>query len=156
VLRILVHDDELYSREVHEGFGPSRRNDAGVDLRARYDTRVFVGKTVAIPLGVAIEIPEDTVGWITGRSSTQLKMGLFVHEGKIDSGYRGEVHCVVTASEAAVDLERGDRICSLVVLRIVQPEKMDADGERVARWQVVERLGHSSRGDAKFGSTGKR
>jgi dUTP pyrophosphatase len=153
-VRIYPIDSELYSHERSVGFGPAKPGDAGVDLRARTDTRVHVGRTVAIPLGVAIAVPEDAVGWITGRSSTQLKMGLFVHEGKIDSGYRGEVHCLCSASENIVEVHRGDRLCSLVVLKIIPPVNL---GVNVGPgWQTVESLEETDRGAACFGSTGLR
>jgi len=150
MLRILPLDEELYADEIEEGFLPAREGDAGVDLRARNDQRLHVGKTVAVPLDVAIAIPRDTVGWITGRSSTQLDRGLFIHEGKVDSGYRGEIHCVCTAAEELVELQRGDRLCSLLVLSIVPPDPM------AAGWSVVTELEDTPRGEGRFGSTGQR
>lgn len=142
-LLIKLLDEELYRGQT---LGPPRPGDAGIDLRAREDVTVDVGESVAIPLGVAVSVPPDCVGWLTGRSSSQLEMGLFIHEGKIDSGYRGEIHCVCAAAGAgAVIVERGDKLCSLVVVRIEPP-----------RWEVVTELNETERGEQRFGSTGIR
>jgi len=82
---------------------------------------------------------------LTGRSSSSLEFGLLIHEGKIDSGYRGEVHCICTAQGSPTTIERGERIAQLVVLRIADPDE----------WTLVKTLIPSSRGDAGLGSTGR-
>lgn len=117
--------------------------DAGLDLRARTMHRVHAGETIEIPLGVAVEVPKGCVGWLTGRSTTSLMMGLSVAEGKIDSGYRGEVHCFVTAQGSPVEVSRGDRLAQLVVVQIEEPF-----------WVCVEELAPSDRDKAGLGSTG--
>ena len=48
-------------------------------------------------------------------------MGLLCHDGKIDAGYRGEMHLFLTALTRSVRLARGDRLGQLVVVRIVPP-----------------------------------
>lgn len=148
LLRLL--DPELYSGDIAEGepsklmLGGRYSGDAGLDLRSAENARVHAGETKKLRLGVAVEIPEGCVGWLTGRSTTHLNMGLFVHEGKIDAGYRGEVHCFCTAQGSPVDIERGDRLCQLVVLKIERPV-----------WVAVDELAESDRGVRGLGSTGK-
>jgi len=127
-------------------FVPKHVGDAGIDLRAAEDVTVHAGETVSVRLGVAIAVPRGCVGWLSGRSTTALKLGLLVHEGKIDSGYRGEIHCFCTATGSPVRISKGDRICQLIVLKIFEPD-----------WTVVDELSDSStRGTAGLGSTGLR
>jgi dUTP pyrophosphatase len=71
-------------------------------------------------------------------------MGLHVAEGKIDSGYRGEIHCFVTAQGSPVEVNRGDRLAQLVIVKIELPD-----------WVCVEKLPESERGELGLGSTGK-
>lgn len=144
-MKVRVLDKELYSQELADGFGPKQPGDAGIDLRAVEDTHVGYRQTAKIPLGISFELPEDTVGWLTGRSSTALAFGLLSHEGKIDSGYRGEVHAIVTAIENSCHITRGERIAQLVVVKI----------ERPTEWEIAEHLGDTVRGKHGLGSTGR-
>jgi dUTP pyrophosphatase len=146
-VNICVLDPGLYEAELARGFVPAYPGDAGIDLRAREDTLVTAGTAFKIPLGVAIELHDQTrMGWLTGRSTTSLSMGCIVHEGKIDSGYTGEIHCFVTAQGSPVQIVRGDRICQLVVLAI----------EPARGWRVVSELKETSRGPKGLGSSGRR
>lgn len=144
-MKLFMIDPILYVREIERGFSPSHEGDAGIDLRARTSIKVAFGETARIPLGVSVELPIGTVGWLTGRSSSSLEFGLLIHEGKIDSGYRGEVHCICTAQGAPAHIERGERIAQLVVLRIADP----------TMWELAAELGTSTRGEAGLGSTGR-
>lgn len=144
-MNVKILDDELYAIEKAFGFMERKGGDAGVDLRAREDVVVPHGKATAIPLGLSIELPENTVGWVTGRSSSHTQMGLIVHEGKIDSGYRGEIHCICTAIDHSVQVLRGERLCQIVVLSIHVPSK----------WKMVDELSETERGEAGLGSTGR-
>jgi dUTP diphosphatase len=150
VLSLKLLDEELYAGDLVEGLSgkavlvPRYQGDAGLDLRARDDVRIFAGQTAEVRLGVAVEVPEGFVGWLTGRSTTSLTMGLFVHEGKIDAGYRGEIHCFCTAQGSPVEVNRGDRLCQLVVVAIQAP-----------RWEVVSDLSSTARNTHGLGSTGR-
>ena len=145
---IRVLEPGLYTEQ---DFQVKHPGDAGVDLRVRDSVIIPAGHTMKVGLGVAIQIPLGTVGWITSRSSAALS-GLLVHEGKIDSGYRGEIHAIITnqwgpgAIEDRAVVQRGERICQLLVLPIANP----------SRWQVVDKLDEvTSRGADGFGSTGR-
>lgn len=150
-------DRELYESDLHEDrLVPRHIGDAGVDLRSRHDVRVHAGVTEKVPLGVAVAIPQNAVGWVTGRSYTALMMGLFVHEGKIDSGYTGEVHCFVTATGSPVEIRRGDRLCQIVELHIGSPA-WSARAGGYHGWPVTyDELPESDRGEHGLGSTGRR
>lgn len=149
-LRLKVLDESLYAEELgSRGFGPRKPGDAGVDLRAVEDRKIGHRETAKIGLGIAIEIPPDTVGWLTGRSSTATTLGLLTHEGKIDAGYRGQIHAIVTALDGDVQINRGERIAQLVIVKIVPPVNS------FAHWEVVEELSASERGARGLGSTGR-
>lgn len=144
-LRLKVLDRDLYTAETQESrFGAQRLGDAGLDLRARFDITVNPGPPVRIPLGVSFEFPGEYVGWLTGRSSLSLSYGLITHEGKIDSGYRGEVHAIVQAMTVPVQITRGERIAQIVIVKIEPP-----------KWTIVEELSETDRGKLGLGSTGR-
>lgn len=153
---VQVLDPGLYVDEVEAGlFRPRYPGDAGIDLRSRIDVKIHQGETVKIPLGVALDISPGYVGWMTGRSSTCLEFGLLTHEGKIDSGYRGEVHTFVTAIGSPVTIGRGERIAQLVVLAVLDPGFTPEEG-----WVIVPMLdrseGEGARGERGLGSSGRR
>lgn len=148
--RIEFLDRELYRKEIDNldlgMLAGARDGDAGLDLRATADFLVAAGEFAVIPLGVAIALPHDYVGWMTGRSSITRSRGAFSTEGKIDAGYRGEVHHFVHAGSRQLRIGRGDRICQLIVLPIVMP----------ALWERAEGLANeqTERGTGGFGSSG--
>jgi len=147
-MRLKILDRELYAKDdLSEGRYPL---DAGIDLRARPTTphgfyELGAGDVVKIPLGVAVELDVGYYGMVGSRSSTLLKYNLLTQEGKIDAGYRGEVHLIAAAIQPTL-IRRGDRIAQLIAIHIAMPD-----------WEVVkpdEELAPSVRGDSGFGSSG--
>lgn len=104
------------------------------------------GKTnvpVRVPLGIAIHLPPNTYGRLTGRSSTSLR-GLFVIEGIIDADYRGRVDAMVhNFSDVPVVLKAGERFAQLIITPCIHCS--------IAQ---VDCLSISARGTGGFGSTG--
>lgn len=94
-------------------------NDAGADVYARKDYRLEPNKTVKIPLGFGLKIPDGLAGFIFPRSGLSSK-GIVCELPPIDSGYRGEIHAMVTncGSEEYV-IHKGDRIGQLVIVPII-------------------------------------
>lgn len=149
-LLLKVLDEELYTDELGDrGFGPRKPGDAGVDLRSTETRKIGHRETAKIGLGVAIALPFNTVGWLTGRSSTALTLGLLTHEGKIDAGYRGQIHAILTALDGDCVINRGERIAQLVIVRICPP--LDV----FSHWEIVQKLDNSERGSYGLGSTGR-
>ena len=141
-MRIQVLDPDLYAED---DLKPKHPGDAGVDLRLAGTVAIPPGSTAKVGLGVAIELPMASCGWITSRSSAALQRNLLIHEGKIDEGYRGEVHAIVTnLSQHHQTVARGEKLCQLLVLKIIAPE----------HWLKAEELGETQRGSDGFGSTG--
>jgi dUTP diphosphatase len=122
--------------------------DAGFDLRSIEDVEVGPGERAMVRTGLAVAIPDGHAGLVLPRSGLASKHGLTLANapGLIDSGYRGEVLCLVVNLDPheSVKIARGDRIAQLVVVEV--PELRPG-------W--VEQLPPSSRGESGFGSTGR-
>ena len=92
------------------------------------------------------EIPAGWEGQVRPRSGLALRHGVTVVNapGTIDSDYRGEVGVIViNLGSEPFSIRRGDRIAQLVVVPVA-----------TVRWEEVESLGTSDRGEGGFGSTG--
>ena len=119
---------------------------AGADLYACLE--IAAGGTAMIPTGLAMELPEGTVGLVYARSGLASKKGLAPANkvGVIDSDYRGEVMVALHnhSAQAAV-VEPGERIAQLVVAPVLRAAFAEADA-----------LSDTVRGEGGFGSTGRK
>lgn len=120
-------------------------NDAGADVCAcMHDKKricIFPHETVKIPLGLGLYLPDGYAAYIFPRSGLSSK-GLTCELPPIDSGYRGEIHAIVTnCSDQKQYVDFGDRIGQLVILPCVIADFITEDIEE--------------RGANGFGSTGK-
>lgn len=114
------------------GLPPSRKhyNDAGADVYAGQAYTLHPHSTVKIPLGFGLEIPDGYTGFIFPRSSLSAQ-GIVCELPPIDSGYRGEVHAVMTnLGMHTYSVNPGDRIGQLVILPVVLPEFVTEFGEQ--------------------------
>lgn len=124
-------------------FMPKRahENDAGADVFAIGKYEIGPGDTAKIPLGFGVELPDGYVGFIFPRSGLSAK-GITCELPPIDSGYRGQVHAIVTNnSNFFYTVLPGDRVGQLVILPVCIPEFTFDD--------------FTERGQGAFGSTGK-
>lgn len=119
--------------------------DAGFDLFTSERREVEPGQVVDIPTNLAVELPPWSFGLVIGRSSALRRLGLYVHTGLIDSGYRGELFASVTAIKDPVIVSSGSRIAQLIVV---------SNGSQTIKPVMVDRLGESDRGTQGFGSSG--
>ena len=130
---------------------PSRSydDDAGFDLYAAEAATVPAGGRASVRTGIALEIPERHAGLVLPRSGLAAKHGIALVNapGLIDAGYRGEVRVLLLSTDAGEDFEIavGDRIAQLLVVRVEAPDVVE-----------VEDLAASERGEAGFGSSGRR
>lgn len=92
-----------------------------------------------------MEIPEDWVGLVRGRSGLAFNQSVFAFEGTIDSDYRGEI-CVLLVNLGLRDatIHEGDRIAQLVVVPAPNRPLFETSA-----------LGSSGRGANGFGSSGR-
>src|SRR6185503_2606293 len=95
----------------------ARADDAGLDLHAAEAVTLKPGDRMLVSTGIALAIPAGFAGFVLPRSGLALRHGVTVLNtpGLIDAGYRGEIKVLlVNHGEAAVSLERGDRVAQLV------------------------------------------
>jgi dUTP pyrophosphatase len=119
--------------------------DAGLDLRARETQIVPAKESATFDTGVHIELPPDTVGYIKGKSGLNVKHGIVVPDGTVDEGYTGSIRVkLYNFSGYDYKVNKGDKICQLVIHPILKPEL-----------EVVDSLADTERGSGGFGSTGK-
>ena len=118
-----------------------------IDLRAAEDVTMKAGEYKAIPLGVAMELPQGYEALVAPRSSTFKKCGIILVNGIgiIDEAYKGdndEWHFLAYAVRDTV-IHKNHRICQFRIIRH-QP---------LIHLKEVEVLGNADRGG--IGSTGK-
>ena len=108
-------------------------NDAGLDVFAPADVYIPKGKTVAVPLGFGLVLPDGYMGCLYSKSGLSVK-GVVCEMPPIDSGYRGEVHAIITNHSLEMQkFEKGAKIGQLVIHPIVIPDLVDElDDERDA------------------------
>jgi dUTP pyrophosphatase len=140
-LRVRRLDDRaVLPRRAYDG-------DAGVDLHALEGAVLAPGARASVPTGIAVEIPEGCAGLVLARSGLAARHGVSLVNapGLIDSGYRGEIRVLLlnTDREITFELESGDRIAQLVIVRHETPAIVE-----------VDELSESERGQGGFGSSG--
>lgn len=121
---------------------------AGMDLSAAIDEPIVLaaGERRAIPIGIAIAIPDGYEGQVRPRSGLALHSGVTVANapGTIDADYRGELQVILVNLGAEPHTIRpGDRVAQLVFAPVT----------RVAIEEVAS-LPPTERGSGGFGSTG--
>ncbi len=121
---------------------------AGMDLRANLESSVILQplERAIIKTGLFIELPIGIEAQVRPRSGLAAKKGITVLNapGTIDADYRGEIGVIlVNLSNEAFTVENGERIAQLVIAKHEQ-----------AKWQEVEELSSTNRGEGGFGSTG--
>ncbi len=124
-------------------FMPTRAhyNDAGADVYCNEMCSVYPRETIKIPLGFSIEIPDGYMACVYPKSGLSSK-GIIAQLPPIDSGYRGEVHAIVTnQGDNDYIFHIGDKVGQLIVLPIILAD-------------FVTDLG-DERNDGAFGSTGR-
>ena len=101
---------------------------------------------IGCPLGFSTAIPEGYYFKVVPRSGLALWEGLSIVNtpGTIDSGYRNEwMAIVVNLSSKEVTLNKGERICQIILAKMHDYEFIE-----------VDELPGSERGLGGFGSTG--
>lgn len=119
-------------------------DDAGLDLYGLETVTIEAGQGAMLRTGIAMELPNATVGLVADRSSLA-KKGLKTAGGVIDAGYRGEIQVVIrNLTSESIELQAGERIAQLLILPILTPAVVE-----------VSDLSETKRGTGGFGSTGK-
>jgi dUTP pyrophosphatase len=134
-----LHPDAIVPQYAHEG-------DSGADLFSTIDYVLQPMERKAIPTGVSAEIPKGFELQVRPKSGLALKNGITVLNtpGTIDFGYRGEIHAIlINLGSEPYSIKIGQKVAQLVAAPVAY-----------ARFEVVEELSETSRGDGGFGSTG--
>jgi len=125
----------------------AKSGDAGADLTSAIDFTLAPGQRQLVPTGIAIALPQGFVALVHPRSGLAIKHGVTLvnSPGTIDSGYRGEISCILINldSKDSVSFKKGDRIAQLVIQSVERAEFIE-----------VTELPESERGSGGFGSTG--
>ena len=141
---------------------PSKKNptDAGFDLYATSDIKIYPGQVLKHPLNIRMKLPPGTWGEITTKSGLGAQ-GLLVYAGVIDQEYRGIPHAIISniwvMQEVGpdgyplmrvnpIEIKAGEKLAQL----IMNPYNPEFYVE-----QVVSVDTNTSRGEGGFGSTGK-
>jgi len=120
---------------------------AGMDVVSAEEVRIAAGARYAVATGLAVAIPDGFEIQVRPRSGMALKHGITVPNtpGTIDSDYRGELKVIlINHGTDTFTIARGDRVAQLVLAPVTR-----------ARWDIVEELDETQRGEGGFGSTGK-
>ncbi|HNV96689.1 MAG TPA: dUTP diphosphatase [Bacteroidales bacterium] len=123
---------------------------AGMDLRANIEKPIVLKpmERVLVPTGLFIELPVGFEAQIRPRSGLALKKGITVLNtpGTIDADYRGEIGVIlINLSNEEFIINDGERICQMVISK-----------HETIRWENVEILQETMRGEGGFGHTGKK
>ena len=121
---------------------------AGLDLMAALPEPMAIpaGKRAMVPTGIAIALPVGFEAQVRPRSGLAAKHGVTVlnSPGTIDADYRGEIKVIlINLGETDFLVEPKSRIAQLIVAPVMQ-----------IRWDEVDSLPQTARGEGGFGSTG--
>lgn len=134
----LLHPDAKAPAYAHDG-------DAGMDVFAKEDVIIPAGERRAIYLGFAAELPIGTVALVWDKGGLAAKHGLTSIAGVIDEGYRGEWLVVIhNLGTEPFTFQRGMKVAQVLIQQVERPVI-----------ETVKELTETSRGEGKFGSTGK-
>jgi dUTP pyrophosphatase len=123
---------------------------SGMDLAANINTSIGLdpGKSVIIPTGLTVAIPEGFEIQIRPRSGLAAKKNISVLNtpGTIDADYRGEIKVIlINLGAHKFIIEKGLRIAQMVVCPVIK-----------AHFEEVDELNNTFRGKGGFGSTGTK
>ena len=124
---------------------------AGLDLLAavpeHHPLTLLPGRSVLVPTGLSIALPEGYEAQVRPRSGLAAKHGVTVLNapGTVDADYRGEIGVLlINHGDTAFPICRGERIAQMVIGSVVRAELVPA-----------ATLSPTDRGSGGFGSTGR-
>lgn len=122
---------------------------AGMDLRAAVTEPLVLepGGRALVPTGLRIALPAGYEAQIRPRSGLALHHGISMVNtpGTIDADYRGEIRIIlINHGDTAYTIHRSDRVAQMIIAPVTR-----------VRWQLVDSLEATARGEGGFGHTGK-
>jgi dUTP pyrophosphatase len=93
--------------------------DGGCDIKSAEDVLIKPKEYVIVGTGLHTAIPNGYVGLVRGRSSLAFKHGIWIFQGTLDSGWRGETKCILyNISNEPYKVSKGDRIAQLITVPV--------------------------------------
>lgn len=139
---------KVINRSGHELPAYETTESAGMDVRACLDAPVTLRSLdrALIPTGLRVELPQGYEMQIRPRSGLALRHGITLANspGTVDADYRGEISVIViNLGREPFTINDGERICQMVIAPYTH-----------VKWEPVDRIDHTKRGDGAFGHTG--
>ena len=134
-----LHPDAKLPTYAHPG-------DAGLDMYSLEAYELKPGERRIFPCGFALEFPEGYAAIVKDKGSLPKNAGIHTMGGVFDAGYRGEYHAnLINLGTESYQIKAGDKIAQLVIFPIA-----------IAQLVETDTLSESSRGEGRFGSTGRQ
>jgi len=133
-----LHPDVILPSYAHPG-------DVGLDMYSLEDCVLQPGERKIFGVGFALEFPEGYAAIVKDKGSLPKNGGIHTMGGVFDAGYRGEYNVnLINLGAEPYKIEKGNKIAQLVIFPVVRAEI-----------EEVNELSTTSRGEGRFGSTGK-
>jgi len=136
------------AKEIYNGKFYATANSAGFDLRYVGIEPLIIpaGENKLVPTGLKMEIQEGFYLAIHPRSGLSVKHNITLGNavGVVDSDFRGEIQAIIhNAGKDKFVIHEGDRIAQALLMK----------HEKV-RFDFVDEINETERGEGGFGSTG--
>ena len=119
--------------------------DVGLDLYSLEDYDLKPMERKVFFVGFALEFENGYAAIVKDKSSLPNKAGIHTMGGVFDAGYRGEYNVqLINLGQEIYHISKGNKIAQLVIYPV-----------EIAELEEVKELADSSRGEGRFGSTGK-
>ena len=123
-------------------------NSAGFDLRYVGIEPLIIpaGENKLVPTGLQMEIPEGFYLAIHPRSGLSAKYNITLGNavGVVDSDFRGEIQAIIhNAGTKQFVIHEGDRIAQALLMK-----------QEKVRFDFIDEINETERGEGGFGSTG--
>jgi dUTP pyrophosphatase len=139
---------KIINKSKHVTPGYETDASAGMDLRANLNEPITLEplQRTIVKTGLFIALPAGYEAQVRPRSGLAAKFGITVLNapGTIDADYRGEIGVILAnLSNESFTINDGDRIAQMVITAYAH-----------TKWEEVDVLDETKRGQGGFGSTG--
>lgn len=119
--------------------------DVGMDMYSLENYELKPGERKLFFVGFAMEFEHGYAAIVKDKGSLPKNAGIHTMGGVFDAGYRGEYNAqLINLGQESYHIKKGDKIAQLVIMPVT-----------IANLEEVDELQQSSRGEGRFGSTGK-
>ena len=133
-----LHEEAVIPKYAHPG-------DVGMDMYSLEDYDLKPMERRIFFCGFALEFETGYAAIVKDKGSLPKNAGIHTMGGVYDAGYRGEYNVnLINLGQETYHISKGDKIAQLVIYPVV-----------IAELEEVKELSDSSRGEGRFGSTGK-